>query len=113
MIEFKQYVNDIQAILRANGVPAMTVRGLCDDDELFSGADYNGSIGICIADNFQSLLGHGDIWIYKEGHNGVKGLLLDNVSTYILNEIRHCRTIYGAAYKAIEHRYSNNYVIYF
>ena len=113
MIEFKQYVNDILIALKANGIPTMTLMGLCDDDGLFPGADCYGSVGICIADNFQSLIGHGDIWIYKEGHNGVKGLLLDNVSADILNEINHCRMLYGAGYKTIKHRYSNNYVIYF
>lgn len=113
MMEFKQYVNDILSTLKANGIPTMTLMGLCDDDGLFSGADCYGSVGICIADNFQSLIGHGDIWIYKEGHNGVKGLLLDNVSSDKLNDIKRNRKLYGAEYKTIEQRYSNNYVIYF
>ena len=113
MMEFKQYVNDILSTLKANGISTMTLMGLCDDDGLFPGADCYGSVGICIADNFQSLIGHGDIWIYKEGHNGVKGLLLDNVSSDKLNDIKRNRKLYGAEYKTIEQRYSNNYVIYF
>lgn len=113
MIEFKQYVNDILIALKANGIPTMTLKGLCDDDGLFPGADCYGSIGICIADNFQGLLGHGDIWIYKETHNGVKGLLLDNVSSEKLSIIKRERKLYDAEYKTIEHRYSNNYAIYF
>lgn len=113
MINFDSYVKNILETLRVCGVPAIAMRGLCDPDELFTGEDLNGSVGVNIASGYANALGHGDIYIYK-GHNGdVKGAELKNVSLNFLSIIRGNGMFYGARYQTIKNTYSNNYVIYF
>ena len=50
MINFDSYVKNVLGTLNVCGVPNMAMRGCCDDDELFLGADLYGSVGVNIAD---------------------------------------------------------------
>jgi hypothetical protein len=113
MVNFDSYVKNVLEILKVCGVPVMAMKGCCDDENLFPGADLYGSVGVTIADGFANALGHGDMYIFK-GNNGViKGVLLSNVSSKFLNLIKGNEMLYGAKYKSIKSLYSNDYVIYF
>lgn len=113
MINFDSYVKNVLGTLKVCGVPTMAMRGCCDDDDLFPGADLYGSVGVNIADSFMGALGHGDMYIYKGNNNEVKGLILNNVSSNFLNIIKGNQMLYGSRYQTIKLLYSNNYVIYF
>lgn len=39
MASFDSYVKNVLGTLKVCGVPTMAMRGCCDDDNLFSGAD--------------------------------------------------------------------------
>lgn len=113
MAIFDSYVKNVLGTLKVCGVPTMAMRGCCDDDNLFPGADLYGSVGVNIADGFASALGHGDMYIYKGNNNEVIGVILNNVSSNFLNIIKGNQMLYGSRYQTIKLLYSNNYVIYF
>ena len=113
MVNFDSYVKNILATLRVCSVPTMAMRGCCDDDNLFPGADLNGSAYVTIADGYATALGHGDMCIFKGNNGEVKGVLLTMVSPNFLSIIRGNGMLYGARYRTIQVNYSNNYVIYF
>ena len=113
MINFDSYVKNVLGTLNVCGVPNMAMRGCCDDDELFLGADLYGSVGVYIADGYANSLGHGDMYIFKGNNCEVKGVLLNNVSSNFLSIIRGNGMLYGARYQTIKNTYSNNYAIYF
>lgn len=113
MANFDFYVKNVLNTLNVCGVPTMAMRGCCDDDDLFLGADLYKSVGVNIADSYVGALGHGDMYIYKGSSDEVKGVLLTNVSSNFLSIIRGNGMLYGARYKNIKNTYSNNYAIYF
>jgi len=113
MINFDSYVKNVLGTLNVCGVPNMAMRGCCDDDELFLGADLYGSVGVNIADGYANSLGHGDMYIFKGNNCEVKGVLLNNVSSNFLSIIRGNGMLYGARYQTIKNTYSNNYAFYF
>lgn len=113
MVNFDFYVKNVLGTLRVCGVPTMAMKGLCDPDELFKGADLDGSVGVNIADAYINALGHGDMYIYKGNHGEVKGVELTNVSPKFLSIIKGNQMLYGVRYQTIRVNYSNNYVIYF
>ena len=113
MVHFDSYVKNVLGTLKDCGVPVMAMRGCCDDENLFSGADLYGSVGVNIADGFVNALGHGDMYIFKGNNGEVKGVLLSNVSSKFLNIIKGNGMLYGTRYKTIKSLYSNDYVIYF
>ena len=113
MINFDSYVKNVLGTLNVCGVPNMAMRGCCDDDELFLGADLYGSVGVNIADGYANSLGHGDMYIFKGNNCEVKGVLLNNVSSNFLSIIRGNGLLYGARYQTIKNTFSNEYVIYF
>ena len=113
MVPFDSYVKNVLGTLQVCGVPTMPMRGCCDDDNLFSGADLYGSVYVTIADGYAGALGHGDMCIFKGNNGEVKGFLLTNVSSNFLSIIRGNGMLYGARYQTIKNTYSNNYAIYF
>ena len=113
MVNFDSYVKNVLETLKVCGVPVMAMKGCCDDENLFPGADLYGSIGVTIADGFANALGHGDIYIFKGNNGEIKGVLLSNVSSKFLSLIKGNEMLYGAKYKSIKSLYSNDYVIYF
>lgn len=113
MINFDYYVKNVLETLKVCGVPTMAMRGCCDDDDIFTGADLYGSVGVIIADGYAEALGHGDMSIIKGNSGEVKGVLLTSVSSNFLSIIRGNGMLYGARYKTTELLYSNDYVIYF
>ena len=76
MASFDSYVKNVLGTLQVCGVPTMAMRGCCDDDNLFSGADLYGSAFVNIADGYATALGHGDMCIFKGNDGEVKGVLL-------------------------------------
>ena len=113
MTNFDSYVKNVLSTLKVCGVPVMAMRGVCDDDNLFPGADLNGSAYISIADSYTSALGHGDMCIFKGNNGDVKGVLLCNVSSNFLSIVRGNGMLYGARYKSIKSLYCNEYAFYF
>ena len=113
MINFDSYVRNVLGTLKVCGVPVMAMRGCCDDENLFPGADLYGSVGISIADGFANALGHGDMYIFKGNNGELKGVLLSKVSSKFLNIIKGNGMLYGTTYKSMKCLYSNDYVIYF
>ena len=113
MVNFDSYVKNVLGTLNVCGVPTMAMRGLCDDDGLFVGADLDSSVGVNIADSYVNSLGHGDMCIFKGNNGEVKGILLTNVSSNFLSIIRGNGLLYGARYQTIKNTFSNEYVIYF
>lgn len=113
MANFDSYVKNILGTLQVCGIPTMPMRGCCDDDNLFPGADLNGSVYVTIADGYEAALGHGDMCIFKGNNGEAKGVLLANVTSNFLNIIRGNGLVYGAKYTTIKPLYSNDYVIYF
>lgn len=113
MVAFDFYVKNILGTLNVCGIPNIAMRGCCDDDNLFPGADLSGSVYITIADSYTNALGHGDMCIFKGNNGEAKGVLLANVTSNFLNIIRGNGLVYGAKYTTIKPLYSNDYVIYF
>ena len=113
MTNFDSYVKNVLSTLKVCGVPVMAMRGVCDDDNLFPGADLDGSAYISIADGYTSALGHGDMCIFKGNNGEAKGVLLVNVSAQFLSIIRGNGMLYGARYKSVKNTFSNEYVVYF
>lgn len=113
MVIFDSYVKNVLGTLKVCGVPTMAMRGCCDNDNLFPGADPYGSVGVNIADGYANSLGHGDMYIFKGNNSDVKGVLLNNVSPHFLSLIRGNGMLYGSRYQTIKNTYSNNYAIYF
>ena len=113
MANFDSYVKNVLGTLKVCGVPTMAMRGCCDDDNLFSGADLYGSVSVTIADGYANALGHGDMCIFKGSGGDVKGVRLANVSSNFLSIIKSNGMLYGLKYRTIKPLYSNNYAIYF
>lgn len=113
MANFDSYAKNVLGTLKVCGVPTMAMRGCCDDDNLFSGADLYGSVYITIADGYANALGHGDMCIFKGSDGDVKGVRLANVSSNFLSIIKGNGMLYGLKYRTIKLLYSNNYAIYF
>ena len=113
MINFDSYVKNVLGTLKVCGVPTMAMRGCCDDENLFVGADLYGSVGVNIADGYENALGHGDMYIFKGNNGDVKGVLLCNVSSNFLSIVRGNGMLYGARYKSINSLYCNEYAFYF
>ena len=113
MVPFDFYVKNILGTLQVCGIPTLPMRGCCDDDNLFPGADLYGSVYVTIADGYAGALGHGDMCIFKGNNGEIKGVLLSNVSPKFLNIIKGNGMLYGTSYKSIKSQYSNDYVIYF
>ena len=113
MANFDSYAKNVLGTLKVCGVPTMAMRGCCDDDNLFSGADLYGSVYITIADGYANALGHGDMCIFKGRDGDVKGVRLANVSSNFLSIIKGNGMLYGLKYRTIKLLYSNNYAIYF
>lgn len=113
MVNFDSYVKNVLGTLNVRGVPTMAMRGCCDDDDLFAGADLYGSVGVNIADGYANALGHGDMYIFKGNNGEVKGVLLCKVSSNFLSIVRGNGMLYGARYKSIKSLYSNKYAFYF
>ena len=113
MVNFDSYVKNVLGTLKICGVPTMAMRGCCDDDNLFIGADLYGSVCVNIADGYAYALGHGDLCIFKGNNGEMKGVLLCNVSSNFLNIVRGNGMLYGARYKSIKSLYSNEYAFYF
>ena len=113
MVNFDSYVKNVLGTLKVCGVPVMAMRGLCDDENLFPGADLAGSAYVSIADSYIRALGHGDMCIFKGNNGEVQGALLTNVSSNFLSIIRGNGMLYGERYKIIKNSFSNEYVIYF
>lgn len=112
MINFDSYINNVLSTLKYSGVPTMAMRGLCDDDELFVGADLYGSVGVNIPNRYINILGHEDMYIYKGANNEVKGVLLSNVSHSFLCTVRATGLLYGEKYKTIK-PHDFKYAFYF
>lgn len=113
MINFDSYVKIVLSTLKVCGVPVMAMRGVCDDNNLFPGADLDGSAYISIADGYTSALGHGDMCIFKGDNGEAKGVLLVNVSAQFLSIIRGNGLLYGTRYKSVKNTFSNEYVVHF
>ena len=112
MANFDSYVKNILDTLKICGVPTIAMRGCCDDDNLFPGADLYGSVNINIADGYINILGHEDMCIYKGVNNEVKGILLSNVSDNFLCRTKAFGLLYGEEYKTIKpHKFK--YACYF
>lgn len=113
MANFDSYVKNILGTLQVCGIPTMPMRGCCDDDNLFPGADLNGSVYVTIADGYETALGHGDMCIIRSNIGEVKGVLLTKVSSNFLSIIRGNGLLYGTRYQTIKNTFSNEYMIYF
>ncbi len=112
MANSDSYVKNVLGTLKVCGVPTMAMRGCCNDDILFPGADLYGSVFVNIADSYATLLGHGDMCIYKGVNNEVKGILLSNVSHNFLCRIKAFGLLYDEEYKTMKpHKFK--YAFYF
>ena len=110
MTHFDSYIKNVLDTLKVCGVPALAMKGCCDDDNLFPGSDLYESFAIAVS---ADILGHGDIYIFKGNNGEVKGVLLCKVSSKFLSIVKGNGMLYGARYKSLKSPYDNNYAFYF